>query len=384
MKAFYDKDFTLGIIGGGQLGRMLIQSGIDINVNMSVMDGDPNAPCRSLIDNFFVGSLLDKHSVVNFGKNCDVITYEIEHINVEGLYELEQMGKKVFPKARILEIVQDKGLQKQFYIDNDIPTSPFTTYANQEEIKEKIAAGAIQFPIVHKVRTGGYDGNGVKILKKAADLEDSFSAPSLLEDMVNFEKEIAVIVSRNEQGQVKTFPAVEMVFHPVQNLVEYLFSPADINSTIAEKADHIATDLADKLDLVGILAVEMFVTKDGEVLVNEIAPRPHNSGHQTIEGNWTSQYAQHLRSILNLPLGNTETIIPSAMVNILGEEGFSGDARLEGIEDTLTKEGVYVHMYGKKITRPFRKMGHVIILDKDKDQLLEKVKFVQKTLKVKS
>ena len=307
MKNFQNKDFTLGIIGGGQLGRMLIQSGIDINVKMSVMDADPNAPCKSLISDFFVGSLLDKHSVVNFGKNCDVITYEIEHINVDGLFELEKMGKKVYPSAKILEIVQDKGLQKQFYIDNNIPTAPFELVNNLDELRSK----DLKLPVVQKTRKGGYDGNGVNILRTTEDIKTTFDSPSLLEDMIPFEKEIAVIVSRNPSGDIKTFPAVEMVFHPTANLVDYLFSPAEINDSITKKANNIAVSLAEKLNLVGILAVEMFVTKEGEILVNEIAPRPHNSGHQTIEGNYTSQYAQHLRAILNLPLGSTETIIPT-------------------------------------------------------------------------
>ena len=378
MNTFYDKNFTLGIIGGGQLGRLLIQSAIDFNVTINVLDPDLNAPCKNLVNLFTVGSLMDKNTVLQFGKNCDIITYEIEHINVEALFELEKMGKKVFPSPRILEIIQDKGLQKQFLKENNIPTAPFQFI----ETFEQLISEKINYPIVHKTRKGGYDGNGVNILNSNKDLANTFKNPSILEEKIDFEKEIAVIVARNEQNQLTTFPPVEMVFHPTQNLVEYLISPANITKELTQKATNIALQIAKKFELVGILAVEMFVTKDGQILVNEVAPRPHNSGHQTIEGNFTSQYQQQLRAIFNLPLGNTDTILPSAMVNILGEQGYSGDAKIQGIEDVLALKGIYVHMYGKKTTRPFRKMGHVTIVDKDSNTLLEKIKFVQEKLKV--
>lgn len=380
MKAFYDPQFKLGILGGGQLGRMLIQSGIDLNLQFSILDPDPNAPCKDLVSDFHCGDLKDYDTVVAFGEKCDLITIEIEHINIDALYALERMGKTVYPKPALLEIVQDKGLQKQFYAQNNIPTAPFELIKNLEEARTKIT----QFPIVHKLRKDGYDGKGVHIIRTAEDIETAFDAPSLLEQMIPFEKEIAVIVARNPSGDVTTFPAVEMVFHPTANLVEYLFSPAQISDDIARKADNIATDIAQKLDLIGILAVEMFCTSEGDVLVNEIASRPHNSGHQTIEGNMTSQYAQHLRAILNLPLGDTAIIKPSAMVNVLGHPDYTGDAKPKGLAEIMKVEGVYPHFYGKKITKPFRKMGHVTILDNDIAKLKEKATFVKETLNIVS
>lgn len=375
MKNFQHKDFRLGIIGGGQLGRMLIQAGIDLNINFSILDSDENAPCRSLVDDFTLGSLKDYDTVIEFGKKCDLLTIEIEHINIDALFELEKMGKTIYPSPSLLKIVQDKGIQKQFYKDNGIPTSDFVIVDGKLPENTK-------FPIVHKLRKDGYDGKGVNVLKSASDFESSFKEPSLLEAFVPFEKEIAVIVARNPKGEIKTFPVVEMVFHPTANLVEYLFSPAQIDAKAELKADEIARKVADKINLVGILAVEMFLTKDGEILVNEIAPRPHNSGHQTIEGNITSQYQQHLRAILDLPLGDTSTIMPSAMVNILGADGHSGNAKPQGLEEVMALEGVYPHFYGKKLTKPFRKMGHCTILDKSMEGLKEKVEFVKEKLTV--
>lgn len=375
MNNFQHKDFKLGIIGGGQLGRMLIQAGIDLNINFSILDPDVNAPCKSLVDDFTLGSLKDYNTVIEFGKKCDLLTIEIEHINIDALFELEKMGKTIYPSPSLLKIVQDKGIQKQFYKDNGIPTSDFV-------IVDGELPKNTQFPIVHKLRKDGYDGKGVNVLKTASDFETSFTEPSLLEAFVPFEKEIAVIVARNPIGEIKTFPVVEMVFHPTANLVEYLISPAQINIVAEQKADNIARKIAEKIDLVGILAVEMFLTKEGEILVNEIAPRPHNSGHQTIEGNITSQYQQHLRAILNLPLGDTSTIMPSAMVNILGAVANTGDAKPEGLEDVMSLEGIYPHFYGKKLTKPFRKMGHCTILDKSIDGLKAKVEIVKEKLTV--
>lgn len=375
MKNFQHKDFRLGIIGGGQLGRMLIQAGIDLNINFSIVDPDENAPCRSLVDDFTLGSFKDYDTVIEFGKKCDLLTIEIEHINIDALFELEKMGKTIYPSPSLLKIVQDKGIQKQFYKDNGIPTSDFVI------VDCKLPENT-KFPIVHKLRKDGYDGKGVNVLKSESDFETSFKEPSLLEAFVPFEKEIAVIVARNPKGEINTFPVVEMVFHPTANLVEYLFSPAQIDTESEQKADKIARKVADKINLVGILAVEMFLTKEGDILVNEIAPRPHNSGHQTIEGNITSQYQQHLRAILDLPLGDTSTIMPSAMVNILGADGHTGNAKPQGLEEVMALEGVYPHFYGKKLTKPFRKMGHCTILDKSMEGLKEKVEFVKEKLTV--
>ena len=367
----------IGILGGGQLGRMLIQSGIDFNIPFSVLDPDPHAPCASLVE-FSQGKLTDFDTVLKFGSACDIITIEIENVNTAALKELVKLGKKVYPQPEIIELIQDKRTQKKFYRENNIPTAEFLLVNNAAEVIAKEAF----LPAVNKLGREGYDGRGVQIMRTKEDLAKAFDAPGLLEKLVPFEKEIGVIVARNERGEVKSFPPVEMVFHPVQNLVEYLFAPADLSEKVRATADGIAKTVIEKLGLVGILAVEMFVTHDGNVLVNEIAPRPHNSGHQTIEANGTSQYEQHLRAILNLPLGNTNLILPSAMVNLLGEPGFEGLAQYVGIDEIMRLPGVHIHLYGKRLTKPFRKMGHVTIVDDDLEQLKKKANFVKQTLKV--
>jgi 5-(carboxyamino)imidazole ribonucleotide synthase len=373
----FGRNNKLGILGGGQLGRMLIQSGIDFNIPFAVLDPDKHAPCATLAE-FHHGKLTDYDTVMKFGASCDVITIEIENVNTAALKALAKQGKKVYPQPEIIELIQDKRTQKLFYQKNNIPTAEFCLVDNAEEVKSKTSF----LPAVNKLGREGYDGRGVQIIFNENDLQKAFDAPGLLEKLIPFEKEIAVIVACNERGEIKTFPAVEMAFHPVQNLVEYLFAPANLSKQILQEADNIARTIIKKLSLIGILAVEMFVTRDGKVLVNEIAPRPHNSGHQTIEANITSQYEQHLRAILNLPLGDTSLLMPSAMVNLLGEPGFEGEARYEGIDDVLKLAGVHVHLYGKQITKPFRKMGHVTIVDVDVDRLKEKANFVKETLKV--
>jgi 5-(carboxyamino)imidazole ribonucleotide synthase len=356
---------------------MLIQSGIDFNIPFAVLDPDAHAPCKGIAE-FTQGKLTDFETVRAFGRNCDVITIEIENVNVAALKELSKEGKKVFPQPDIIELIQDKRTQKAFYRDNGIPTADFILTANAADVR----ANGHYLPAVNKLGKEGYDGRGVQILRSEQDLEKAFDAPGLLEKLVDFEKEISVIVARSEKGEVKTFPVVEMVFHPVQNLVEYLFAPAELGEEILKKADRIARDVVEKLRMIGLLAVEMFVTKDGQVLVNEIAPRPHNSGHQTIEANITSQYEQHLRAILNLPLGDTSLLMPSAMVNLLGEPGFEGVAKYAGFEDVISIPGVHVHLYGKRLTKPFRKMGHVTIVDVNVQSLKKKAQLVKETLKV--
>jgi len=379
MAAIFYQNFTLGILGGGQLGRMLIQSGIDLNLTFKVLDPDPHAPCSQLAD-FTCGKLTDYQTVMSFGQSCDLITIEIENVNTKALSDLAKAGKKVFPQPEIIELIQDKRKQKDFFVANQIPTAEFVLVENRNDI----ISNQHLLPAVNKLAREGYDGRGVQMLRNQNDLAKAFDAPGLLEKLIDFEKEISVIVSRNEKGQVSSYPPVEMVFHPEANLVEYLFSPAQIDQAVVSKAEKIACTVIEKLNLVGLLAVEMFVTKDKEVLVNEIAPRPHNSGHQTIEGNVTSQYEQHLRAILNLAPGDTSIIRPSAMVNLLGEEGFAGLARYEGLEEVLKLEGVHVHLYGKKLTKPFRKMGHVTVVDQDLESLKKKANFVKQTLKVKA
>ncbi|MEQ8243828.1 ATP-grasp domain-containing protein, partial [Fulvivirga sp.] len=292
----------LGILGGGQLGRMLVQSALDFNIDIKILDPDANAPCKNIVSEFVVGKLTDYDTVYNFGRGCDLISIEIENVNTDALKQLAKEGVKVYPQPEVVELIKDKRIQKQYYKDNNIPTAEFILTDN----KETVITHKNFLPAVNKLGKEGYDGRGVQILRSEADLDKAFEAPSLLEKLVDFEKEIAVIVARNESGEVKTFPAVEMVFHPEANMVEYLFSPADISAEIESDAQEIAKTVINRLGMVGLLAVEMFVTKDGKVLVNEIAPRPHNSGHQTIEANFTSQYEQHLRAIFNLPLGNTD------------------------------------------------------------------------------
>lgn len=379
MSAFHT-DFKIGVLGGGQLGRMMIQSAIDFNFNVHVLDPDAKAPCKDIATSFTQGSLTDYETVHAFGQDKDLITIEIENVNTPALYQLEKEGKKVYPQARVIELIQNKRVQKQFYKSHGIPTSPFKATANKAAVMEN----AEFLPFVNKLETGGYDGRGVKLIRTEAEMADAFDAPGFVEKLVDFEKEISVIVARNEQGETQTFPTVEMVFHPVHNLVEYLFSPAQISEEIEQKAQAIAQKVIKKLGMVGLLAIEMFVTRDGEVLVNEMAPRTHNSGHQSIEGNATSQFEQHLRAILNLPLGATDPLIPSAMVNLLGEAGYKGNAIYEGMDELLATKGVHLHLYGKKTTKPFRKMGHATIIDHDIHRLKEKARFVKAQLKIKA
>lgn len=368
----------LGILGGGQLGRMIIQSALDYNIDINILDPDENAPCRNIATEFHVGSLNDFESVYNFGKDCDIVTVEIENVNVEALKKLQKEGKNVYPQPEVIGLIQNKVKQKKFYYENFIPTSPFIETANREEVVKNKDF----IPMVNKLATEGYDGRGVQMIRTEADLEKAFEKSGLVEKLVDFKKEISVIVARNNSGETSAFPAVELVYHPEANLVEYLFAPADISAEVIKEAERIAIEVIEKLDMIGLLAVEMFVTQEDKVLVNEVAPRPHNSGHQTIEANFTSQYEQHLRAIMNLPLGNTEAILPSAMVNLLGEDGYKGIARYEGLEEVMAEKGVHVHLYGKKLTKPFRKMGHVTLIGNDISALKDKVEFVKRTLKV--
>lgn len=380
MQSFQPDTLKIGILGGGQLGRMLIQSAINYNLNICILDPDPHAPCKSIANEFTKGSLTDYDTVYKFGKDKDIITIEIENVNVEALKTLEKEGKKVFPQPHIIETIQDKGLQKMFYQRNNIPSADFFLVEN----KEQISKYKDFFPFFQKLRTGGYDGKGVVKLGHPNKIDHAFDTPCVLERLVDFDKEISVIVARNESGETKCFPAVECEFNPEANLVEFLFSPASIKKNIEKEAYLIATKVAEKLGIVGILAVELFLTKDGLILVNEIAPRPHNSGHHTIEANSVSQFEQHLRAILNLPLGDTSIIKPGVMVNLLGEKGFEGPAKYEGLQDIIKYKGVYVHLYGKKTTKPFRKMGHITVVDDDIRLAKKKAISVKDTIRVVS
>jgi len=378
MEKGFSTNIKIGVLGGGQLGRMLQQKALDFGLDLAFIDPDSNAPCKEISSRFFKGDFKDFETVYSFGKTRDILTIEIEHVNVEALKKLENEGVKVFPQPNIIKTIQDKGLQKVFYKENNIPTSDFYLI----EGKDEILAFEDEFPFMQKMRKGGYDGQGVTPIRSKEDLENAFEVPSILEKMVDFEKELSVIVSRNENGEVKSFPCVECEFNPEANLVEFLFSPATISNEIEEKAQKIARSVIEKLEMVGILAVELFLTKDGEVLVNEIAPRPHNSGHQTIEGNYESQYGQLLRCLLNLPLGNTAIKRPSVMVNLLGEKGYMGKAIYDGIEKALAHPGVNLHLYGKAQTKPFRKMGHATIVNDSLNEAKTIAKKVQEDLKI--
>ena len=343
------------------MGRMLIQEAINYNLTTMVLDPDTNAPCKHIANYFECGSITDYDTVYNFGKKSDVITIEIEKVNIEALEQLEKEGKLVFPQSRVIRLIQDKGVQKQFFKENDIPTAPFILVNGKQDMLNS----NFIYPFMLKQRRDGYDGKGVMKINTVKDLDEAFEGPCLIEELVDFEKEIAVIVSRNSKGDVRTFPVVEMEFNPEANLVEFLISPSTYPEAIQQKAELIARNIASALNITGLLAVEMFVTRNGDILVNELAPRPHNSGHQTIEGNYVSQFQQHLRSIFNLPLGDTRCITNSVMINLLGEKGYDGVAKYKGLEKILALDGVYVHLYGKKYTKPFRKMGHATIVDDD-------------------
>jgi len=375
-KTWYGKQLQIGVLGGGQLGRMLIQAANSLDIQLHMLDPDPDAPCARIAYSFQVGSLTDYHTVLAFGQNKDLITVEIENVNTDALKTLEQQGVKVFPQPQVLELIRDKGQQKQFYLDNQIPTAPFVFYNNDQDIIP------FEFPVVHKLRTGGYDGKGVQIIKNSTDLQNSFREPSIIEACIPFEKELSVIVARNQDRQTNCFAVVECEFNPEANLVEFLFSPAAISPEIETQAQAIAIDIIEKLDMVGLLAVEFFLTKDGELLVNEIAPRPHNSGHHTIEIARCSQFEQHLRAILNLPLASTDLHSAGAMLNLIGEKGHAGSVYYEGLEEILKLPGVHPHLYGKSQTKPFRKMGHVTISAGNMQEVRKLAQIVKETIRV--
>ncbi|WP_240163961.1 5-(carboxyamino)imidazole ribonucleotide synthase [Spirosoma taeanense] len=357
---------------------MLLQAAIDWNLRVHILDPDAEAPCRTLCTQFTQGSLTDYDTVYQFGQTVDVLTIEIERVNVDALEALEREGKQVFPQPSVIRTIQDKRLQKQFYRDHNLPTADFILTENRAAVSQY----SDFLPAFHKLGRDGYDGRGVQRIASSADVSKAFDAPGVLEKAVDFAKELAVIVARNERGEVQTFPTVEMVFHPELNLVEYLFAPAEITDEINQQAQAIARRTADAFGIVGLLAVELFLDKQGNVLINEVAPRPHNSGHHTIRANVTSQFEQHWRAILNFPLGDTSVYQPAAMVNLLGEDGHTGPAVYEGLETLLAMPGVFPFFYGKALTKPFRKMGHVTVMDSDLDQLRQKVAIVKESIRV--
>ncbi|MEP5338423.1 MAG: 5-(carboxyamino)imidazole ribonucleotide synthase [Algibacter sp.] len=379
---YFSSNFKLGILGGGQLGKMMLSDTRKFDIYTCVLDSSEEAPCKLASNEFHLGDLMDYDAVYNFGKQVDVLTFEIENVNVDALEALEKEGVKVYPSSKTLRTIQNKATQKLFYVDHNLPTAPFSRFAYTSEIKEAINHGGLSLPFVWKSAQFGYDGTGVKIVKSVHDLDGLPNVECITESLVPFKNELAVIVVRNPSGDTKTYPVVEMEFHPEANQVEYVICPARIDDAVAKKAVEIALKASEAFNHVGLLAVEMFQTQDDDILINEVAPRPHNSGHQTIEASYTSQFEQHIRAILDLPLGRTDNKLGGVMVNLVGAEGYTGNVVYENIEKIMNMNGVTPHIYGKKQTRPFRKMGHVTIVDEDLNEARKIAEAVKKAIKV--
>ena len=379
---YFSSDFKLGILGVGQLGKMLLYETRKFDIHTKVLDPSDEAPCKIACNEFFKGDLMNFDAVYALGKKVDVLTIEIENVNLDALEKLEDEGLKVFPPTHALRIIQNKAKQKLFYVDNNIPTADFQRFAYKSEIEDSIANGGLKFPFIWKATQFGYDGQGVKVVRKLEDLNGLPAGECITEEMINFKNELAVIVARSASGEVRTYPVVEMEFHPEANQVEYVICPARIDAKVAEKAQEIALQLSNKIKHVGLLAVEMFQTQDDKILVNEVAPRPHNSGHYSIEASYTNQFEQHIRAILDLPLGNTGSKVAGIMVNLVGEEGHTGNVVYKNMEEILSLDGVTPHIYGKKQTRPFRKMGHVTIVNNDIKEARKIAEQVKNTIKV--
>lgn len=370
----------LGILGGGQLGRMLLQSCADFSVETWVLDPDPNAPARPYAHRFVEGSFRDPQAVLDFGRQVDILTLEIEDVAVDALRQLAAEGVAIHPSPEVVGLIQDKGAQKLFYQREGIPTADFVLVEN----RHGLYAHADRLPAILKLRRGGYDGRGVMGLDSADDVAEVFDAPCVLERRVDIAHEISVVAARNALGQTSVFPPVDMVFDPQRHLVQFLYAPARLPASVLNEAERIALHLADRLGVVGLLAVEFFVDQAGWLWVNEMAPRPHNSGHHTIEANMTSQFEQHLRAVLGLPLGATTLRLPSVMLNLLGADGANGIPRYAAIEEALALEGVKLHLYGKREVRPGRKMGHLTIIDSSLDGALAKARYLASVLSVQS
>lgn len=379
---YFSSNFKLGILGGGQLGKMLLYNTRKFDIYTCVLEANNDAPCKIACNEFHLGNLMDYDAVYNFGKQVDLLTIEIENVNIDALEALEKDGIKVYPSSKTLRTIQNKAKQKLFYIDHNLPTAPFSRFAYLSEIEDAVENGGLKFPFVWKAAQFGYDGTGVKVVRKLSDLEDLPKGECIAENLVPFKNELAVIVARNPSGETKTYPVVEMEFHPEANQVEYVICPARISDKVSQKAQEIALKTSKAFNHVGLLAVEMFQTQNDDILINEVAPRPHNSGHQTIEASYTSQFEQHLRAILDLPLGRTDSKVGGVMVNLVGAEGYSGAVVYENIESIMKMDGVTPHIYGKKQTRPFRKMGHVTIVNEDLNEARKIAEEVKKTIKV--
>ncbi|WPR72684.1 5-(carboxyamino)imidazole ribonucleotide synthase [Flavobacterium sp. NG2] len=379
---YFSSDFKLGILGGGQLGKMLLFDTRKFDIQTYVLDPSEDSPSKVACNQFFQGDLMDFETVYNFGKKVDVLTFEIELVNLEALEKLEAEGLPVYPSPKTLRLIQNKGVQKDFYTQNNIPTADYKRFPDLKALQKAVEREEVLIPFVWKCTEFGYDGNGVKIIRATSDFENMPNVECIAEEMVPFKNELAVIVCRNPSGEIKTYPVVEMEFHPEANQVEYVICPARIDDSLAEKARAIALNVSEKFNHVGLLAVEMFQTEDDQVIVNEVAPRPHNSGHYSIEASYTSQFENHLRAILDLPLGNTDSKVAGIMVNLVGAEGFSGNVVYENIETILGWNGVTPHIYGKKQTRPFRKMGHVTIVNENMSEARKIAEEVKNTIRV--
>ncbi len=381
---YFSSNFTLGILGGGQLGKMLLQVTSKLSIKTNILDPSPNSPCKNLCNEFHTGNLMDFNSVYKFGKKCDLVTYEIEHVNIEALEKLESDGIKVFPSSKTLKIIQDKNLQKIFFVENKIPTAKFWHFKSIKDYNSSNVKNEIKFPCVWKKTKFGYDGFGVEIINCYNDLEKLPKSEFIIEELIPFKKEIATTIARNKSGQTEIFPIVEMMFNKKSNQVEYVVCPAQINDDIKSKAKEIALNVSKSFKQIGLLAVEMFLTNDNKILVNEVAPRPHNSAHYSIEACTNSQFEQHIKSILDLPLGCSKSNIFAIMVNLVGEKGFSGPVVYSGIKEAMQYDNVSVHLYGKSETKPNRKMGHATILDTSLKNGLSRAKSIKKIIKIKT
>ena len=377
-------EIRIGILGGGQLGKLLCFAANNWDLKTCVLDPTPDCPSSNVCSEFILGSFRDYDDVIKLKDKADIVTIEIEHVNIEALMDLESSGIEVRPSPKIIEIIKDKGLQKNFYRQNGIPTSEFIICEGRDDVLKKLSQDTIKMPFVQKVCRDGYDGRGVQIVDSDDKLNNLLEGECVVEELVKIKKEISVIVAHNARGDIKCFKPVEMIFNYDANLVDYLLSPAGISNELSEQAESLAVDTIKAYGLRGILAVEMFLNEDDNLLVNEVAPRPHNSGHHTIESCVTSQYEQHIRSLLDLPLGDTKIKLPAVMLNLLGEPGHEGKAVYDGLEECLSIEGASFHIYGKKMTKPFRKMGHVTIVDSGIENALKKADYIKNNLKVVS
>ena len=375
-------DHKIGILGGGQLGKMLAIEAANWHLPIYILDQDHQFPAVPYAPFFQAGDFKNFDDVVQFGKKVDILTIEIEQINVDALFYLEKEGVKVYPKPSTVQVIQDKGLQKMFYKERDIPTAEFQLFNDEKEIKEALKNKQIAFPFVQKSRKDGYDGKGVVVVSNENDLINLLDCPSIIEERINIKTEISIIVARSASGELLHYEPVEQHFNQAANLVSYLICPAELDKSTLSKMNEIASLIAIDLDLVGLLAIEFFLDTNNDIFVNEVAPRPHNSGHHTQNSCETSQFEQHLRAILDLPLGSTRQHSIGAMVNIIGEPGYAGKTNYIGIEECLKIDGVHLHLYGKLETRPFRKMGHINITDKDRKKVLENIEKIKSTLKV--